>query len=332
MILDFNTDKTINTALFLMASLSPKVKESIDLELYRASADSDGATDHFILDDAFVNLIQDLSNIGITIEFDYTNITDDLTRVFDIIQVTAYLFPNSLYPILKTQPEIKACLEHIVSGSLGEEETFIQTYLSELGGLDGKTALVPELTDILDQLYPLISQTEVFSDYMKNLLALASQERMSIEADPHDHQDFRDASRTLIGRMSDAVNMFADQDFYTRLCVIQNWAIKDTTSPSNFIAYNYLFTTDPESLPVDLVAGYHKKWYEYYVSHIWCLDYHLVRKLTPSYGEVIMMYCFAYARYPKVEDYTKYVETLKTLYPSAAADQVIAHLYQDQQS
>lgn len=332
MILDFNTDKTINSALFLITSLSPKAKEGIELELYRASADSDGSTDQFILEDAFGNLINDLQNIGIIVSFDYDNITDDLNKVFAFLHFASYLFPNSLYPLLKTQSDITTCIEHILTGSLGDEESLIQTYMSQLGGLDGQTALVPELTDTLDQLYPLISQTEIFSDYMKNLLDLVMQERLTVDADTHHHQDFRDFARTLITRLSDAVNTFADQPFYNRLCVIQNWIIKDLTSPSNFIAYHYLFNTDVTTLPDDLVAGYKKKWYEYFVSHMWCLDYYSVRKLVPGEGEVIMMYGFQYAYHHDVESYTKQVQTLKALYPSPAVEGVIATLYQDHKS
>lgn len=330
MLLDFDTDLSINQALFLITSLSPQAKESVELELYRASAESDEASEQFVLDDAFVNLIKDLETIGIDLSFDYDNITQDLPRLFKFIHLTSYLLPNSLHPIIKAQPLIRECLEHIAGGSLGSDEMFIQTYLSELGGLDGQPALIPDLTEALDQLYPFFSQTAIFTDYVKNMLTLVNEEKLALESDHDQHQLFREYTREMIGRLSDAVNLFEDHPAYNKMCVIQNWVIKDLLSPTNFIAYNYLFTTSPADLPEDLVESFQRKWYHYRVGHMWCQDYYPVRQIEAPEAAVMMMYAFVYATCRDLVSYTDQVSKLQQVHPHAIGE-VLEKLYDKEQ-
>lgn len=325
--LESNTD--VNTALFIITSLSPKAKEAVELELYRATDASDESTDQAVLDFCFVELVKDLETIGVVLSFDYNGFTEELGKLFGFLRLMTYLLPNSLYDILKVDHNLRECVEHILNGSLGENETLIQTYLSELGGLDGQTPLVPILTDVLDQFYPLISQTEVFTDYMKNLLMLASTERVMSESDAESHKIYRDTIREMIGRLSDVINLFEGDPSYGKLCTMQSWVIKDLASPSNFTQYNYLFTTPLDSLPEDLVESYHQKWYHFKVSHMWCSEYYKPRNIVPEQANVTMMFCFLYAVHSTRAGYEEDAVLVRAAYPNLSMDQSITVLYQE---
>lgn len=329
MILEQDSNQDINTALFLMASLSPKVKESIDLELYKQTADSDGSTDQYILDDAFLNFIRDIETIGLSLSFDYSDLTEDMSKLFKFLKFTSYLLPNSLYDILKTDIKIRECVDHILSGSLGEDNTLIQVYLSELGGLDGQDPLVPELTETLDEYYPIISQTEIFTDYIKTIHGLVLSERLIVESDHQTHEIFRNKARDLIGRFSDAVNVFSDQAIYDQLCTFQNWFIKDLTAPVNFIDYNYIFGVDKNTLPEDLVEGHTQKRYHYEVSHLWCMAYYQVRKLEVFEVHKTIMSCFFYACCETKSEYLQKKDSLNKTYPLSESNDPIILLYQE---
>lgn len=319
--------QNLNTAIFLIASLSPTASKSLELESYRESANSDDATDQYILEEVLQSLVKDTQEIGLIINADLSQLAEEPSSLYDFISLLTYLLPNSLYPLLKSNEPIRNCVYHLITGSLGDNETLVQTYLSELGGLDGQTALVPELSSIIDHHYPIISQTETFTDYLKNLYDLVTQERITIEADPDHHISYRNKIKDLIGRLSDVVNNMAHHLLYNDLCAIQNIVIKDLIVPDNFTEYNYLFNTDPTLLPEGIRQLHEMKNYHYQVSHPWCLDYHQVRKQTPSPGYVMMMYAFLYAVISREENYTEIAKKLSEVYPSPDVANIITNLY-----
>jgi hypothetical protein len=323
------SDQNINTALFLMASLSPKVREMIDLELYRQTADSDASTEQYILDSALGEFVKDIDSIGLALDIDYGHLSEDLPKLFQLIHLAGYLLPNGLYSVIKANGLVADCIRHVLDGSIGDNHTAIQTYLSELGGLDGQEALLPDLTDFIDEIYSSLSQTEVFTDYLRNLLDLVSQEKLVVESDSESHTAYRNHIKEIIARQSDAVNSFSQHPAYERLCRIQKCCINDLTAPSNFIAYNYIFTTPVETIPDDLLESYKRRWYQYYVSHSWGLDYFGIRKLTPTDTQIMMLYIFAYATCSTRSEYDSRAQALRHAYPSPETETQILALYSE---
>jgi hypothetical protein len=322
------TTGNINTALFLMASLSPRVKAMLDNESYRESAEQDEATDQYVLEKALQALYKDLQDIGVEfIDHDFSDVTEELAPLFDFIALVTYLLPSPLYSLIKTNEPIRTCLDHLVTGSLGNGETLIQTYLSELAGLNGQPALAPEITDIVDHYYSGVTQSEAFTDYLKNLHHLVTQERLTPETDPEQHGQYLAVIKEIIGRMSDVVNSLVYHVNYEELCSLQNSVIKDLASPANFSHYHYLFTTDPTTLPEGVKDLYGKANYHYRVSYPWCLDYYTLRKLKPTTPHVMMMYIFLYALYDKESDYLEATRALQQPYPQADVTSVINTLY-----
>ena len=322
-------DQSINGFLFQICNLSPTAKNNIELELYRQNTESDGSTQEFILSDVFGDLIGDLQTIGIVISFDYSDIVLDVNKLSQFLHMVRYLLPNTLYDILKNNEKIQNCIDHILKGSLGYNETLIQTYLSELGGLDGQRALVPEISDIVDQLYSMISQTSVFTDYIKNLLDLTLQEKLMTSSNPDDHKEYRDYIRDLISRLSDAVNLFSNDSLYDQMCLIQNQIIRDLTASDNFINYRYIFLMSPDHLPEEFIESYNLKWYHYRVSHTWCIDYFNIRNLTPTPLQTNMMYCFSYALYKSQSEYETQIKETRQSYPAPEVEFIIKALYQE---
>lgn len=329
-----NQDK--NSLLFIMASISPLVQESINLELYRSKADSDGSTEEYILEDSFTRLLQDLEIIGLTFNIDMSDYVDDMGKLSLFVQLAQLLLPNSLYDVIKTDTQIRSLIDHILKGSLGSENSVIQTYLSELGGLDGNLPIRPALADFIDQLYPLVTQTEVFSDYLTNLFNLHEDERPALIVDDERHAQYRAVLRDKIGLLSDAVNLFETWDGFPKLMSAMNFIIRDLIAPDNFTDYAYLLLENKDTLPEELHQGYLDKWRHYYVSHPWCFSYYKVRGegegILPIPWEYrTLIACFTYAMGATTKEaYKAGVADLRRYYPvDEQTDAIIAPLLQE---
>jgi hypothetical protein len=294
-ILDVSPDK--NTLLFLMSNISPKVRDSLETENYRSTAEPDGATLEYILEVAFKNLIQDLETIGLSFDIDMSDYVDDSNKLSKFIQLVQLLLPNTLYDIIKTDTAVRDLLSQIVGGSLGHEGTTIQVYLSEIAGLDGGIPVRETLVDFIDQIYPLVSQTSVFSDYIKNLLDLHSDERPSVITDPERHLEYSEFLKNLVGDFGDALHLFEGHKGFDKVLTIQNFIIRDLISPHNFTDYAYMFLEYKINLPEELREGLDRKWYHYAVSHPWFYEYYTLRNILAEFSEEyqIAYVCFRYA-------------------------------------
>lgn len=290
-------DTSTNALLFLMTNMSPAVRDAIETESYRNKADSDGATPEYILEDAFTHLLKDLETIGLTFAIDMSDYVEDYNKLSMFLELGQLLLPNTLYDILKKDHTVKTLVEHVLSGCLDNDTTTIQVYLSEIAGLDGGLPLKEHLVDFIDQLYPLVTQTEVFSDYLRNLLALNNEERPSPNTDPDRHIAYSEKLKAVIGDLADAVNLFSKESFYPELVSYQNLAIRDFLIPDHFTDYAYLLLEDKAQLPEELRELFDRKWYQYFASHPWNFEYYLVRNTHQAVSEVqqVIVICFAYA-------------------------------------
>jgi hypothetical protein len=299
-----------------MANMSPLVRDSLEKESYRLTADSDGATEDYILADSFKLFIQEMDSLGLSLSLDTTSVIDDRSQLFPFLHLASYLMPASLYHQLKTQQHLRQVLGDLLTGSLGDANaSLIHNYLSELGGLDDQMALVPDLTDQADQLYLHITQSDVYTDYMTNLMVLVDEEKLALESDADSHAQYRDKLKVIIGRLTDAVNNFSRDPAFDELGQIQRFIIQDFINPSNFIAYNYLFTLSPDLLPDELIASWKQKQMGYQASHPWCSLYYTVRDLKPTSVQIIMLHCFLYALHGDRADYATVASELGKTYP-----------------
>jgi len=298
------TDPTpdLNTSLFILASLSPLVTNSLELELYRQSADSDESTDDVILADAILNTLRDLETIGLDFGLDYS-ILQQPGYLKPFTELLGYLLPNGLYPKLKSNIELHNLVHHLLDGGLGDNETLIQCYLSELGGLDGQSPFQEHFSDTLDLFYPEIKQTETFTDYLRNMYDLVQTEKLTPESDAEQHNQYRIIAKTLITRVSEAVNLFNMHPCYGEASRLLNILVGDLTSPNNYPHYQYIFTTNKATLPDDLQPLFDRQWVWYEVSHPWCRAYFELRHLVPTSEQLLLCYAFAYARYSDTKSF-----------------------------
>lgn len=323
----FKIGADYNSLLFLMASISPKVADSLENELYRAAADSDMATDDYILTDSLKLLLADLTEIGIDVGIDYGDYTNDAGQLSQFLQFVQLLLPNTLYTLIQNNPRVYALIKAITEGSIGGLDTAIGIYLTELGGLDGGLAVYPDLTDYLDQVYPTVTQTPVFTDYLKNLIALKEEERPAETADDVRHEQYRDFIREFVGRMSDAVNAMEALPEYGEMARIQNLIIRDLTAADNFTDYAYLFLESHETLPDELHSGYDRRWYRAKVSRPWYFAYHQLRRLPVAKPMQKVIACVSYALHPTWDSYSQDIGIFRQAYPDQEVDRIITALY-----
>lgn len=269
--------KNTNAIMFAMATLSPKAAESLDTENYRFAAESDQSEEQYILEDAFQRLIKDIETLGIIFKFDYTDYTNDRKTLCQFLKLCQYILPNILYPKMKSNSILRSVIERIVSGDLGDNNTYLQTYLSEIGGLDNDLPIDPSLTDYADSIYSYLDQTENFSDYFKNLVELYNTEKLSIDSDPETHEAYKNKITDLFSDIIDLSNVFIDDPRYSNIQIICDKIFMDFSNPDNFTEYSYILLHDENTIPEDLIGRYNQKWQYYFMSHPWCYDFHALR-------------------------------------------------------
>lgn len=317
-----------NILLFKLASLSPTANNALDLELYRVNAESDEADLDFILTLSVTHLLKDLEEIGILVAADAVDFSDDLVRLSQFLDVAELLLPNGLYPLLKTDSRLRTLIRHIVEGSVGSGDLTITAYLDELAALDGGVPHRPHLVEAIDRLAVSFNQTEVFSDYLKNILDLQQEEKITTAIDDERMIAYHRTIKELIGRLSDAVNLFEDDPDYQDILKIQNACIFDFLAPDNLIAYTYLFLENSDTLPPELIEAYQRKWYHYKVSHRWCYDYYQLRKETElTHPYRVILSCVAYAFSLTKDGYAQSSADLQTDHPDPHIDRMIESLF-----
>lgn len=297
----------INTALFLLTSLSPSAKISLGLELQRVSAINE-ADEDYALGDALLNTIKDLNELGIECHFDYGDLINNPEELFRFTHLLQYLMPTSLYHLLKSNDRLKKTLGDILNGSLSYDQSVLQTYLSELGGLDGQEALYPNLTDITDYYTTILSQTPVFTDYLKHLLVLLAEQSLTKESLSKDHEEYNLLLKKLIARFQFAVDHFSNTEstssFLNKALTL---FISDMIKADHFHDYHYLWATNRQDLPEDLVDLFDQKWYHYRVSHPWCYDYYAIRNIPISEKETLLICIFAFVLHQTYEAFEDFV-------------------------
>ncbi len=284
----------INTLIFEMASLSPAVRDTLESESYRLSATSDEATTDFILTSCFNKFLNDVMTLGLHFsDIDEETLTQP-SALEKFIAFVGYILPAGLYPKLKYDSTLRETLAVILEGSASNHTTAIQDYVIALGGLDGRGPIAAHLTDFLDELYPRITQTELFSDYLKNILSLYDAENLTVDHGEDRQTAYRDYIKSILGNLSDACNIFEDDPDYEAIQTLQLYVISDLISPCNFSDYAYLFLETKTELPDNLHANFDRKWFHYLVSNPVSVAYYTIRNkdITPAQQKFIA--CFAW--------------------------------------
>ncbi len=310
--------KNTNAIMFAMATLSPKAADSLETENYRFTAENDLSTEQYILEDAFHSLIKDLDTIGVLLKFDYTNYVNDRETLCKFLKLCSYILPNILYPKIKTDSILRSIIERIASGDLGDGGTFLQVYLSELGGLDDDLPVLPDLTDYIDSIYQVVDQSDNFSDYMKNLIFLYESETLTINSDQETHTLYKEKISDIFASLVDFQKIFAEDSKYRFVLSMSDRIIQDFLSPVNFSEYSYLLLHNEETIPEDLIEGYKRKWQYYFMSHSWCYDYYNLRHIDLEENDerwsVILMFLLSLKA--AGFDFDSEIQSVELVYPN----------------
>lgn len=306
----YDNEHTVNQAVMLMATLSPRARDSVDLELYRESADSDGSTPQYILEYVFVEFTKDLEDLGLQFDIDYSEYCSNLGTLFSFLRLGTVLLPNNLYALVKSNMRLRDTINAILDGNMDPTESVIHNYLSAIAGLEINNPIFPELTEFVDSIYHSVSQTDKFTTYLENVRELSQDEMVMAPSSQEDHLSYSDKIKLILTRLGQSISDYSETpDVYKTYRFIQN----DLLAPANFHHYAYLFLQSKDSLPDDVGELFDRRWYEHYVSHRWFPEYHILRKTRPSQSDIICMLGMTYALSPTREDFDKRVTQLITV-------------------
>ena len=320
MLLDFDQPATIDQLLFWMASLSPSVQDSLDRELYRQNADSDGSTAEIIMTDAFQLMMRDGASVGLQIEADWTEWMDRPEWIKDIIHLWSYLLPSGLYPQMRSNRRVGELVDHVLDGSGGHHETALQMMLSELGGLDGGVPLVPALTDVADQLYPVMVGSAIWSECLDRLQILLRDAQRG-DGDPDIHDQVRRCVRGRLNRLQTIIEMWHDHPLIDDLQGWQDRVIWAWTHLESVAEWAYVWLTNSETLPTPLHDQWTLRKHWMMVSDPWYPDYFKVRKLNPSPAQQLFVRCVAATDAKSPQAYQTALDSFCVRYPDPVSDQ-----------
>jgi hypothetical protein len=315
---------SIDAIITLMATLSPKARDNVEGELYRATASSDEATPAHILETVFSDFVDDLKEVGITLSLDLNEILNTPSLLGEFVELSSYILHNNLYAHVKGNPRIRSLINSILEGSAAEHETTIEAYLTGLAGLETDNPILPDLVYFIDANHSKIGQTGIFTDYLHEIKSLADDERLSVDSDDETHMAFSQRIKDIAGRFKNALLVYEDDSLFR----IFNIFLRDLLSPMNFIHYSYLFLNKAEDLPEEIGELFRRRWYQFYVTHQIFPEYYTVRPgMSPSENMAKAMVAAAYTFSPDVEAFDRRMRDINELIPVEGG--LIRSLYEE---
>lgn len=319
----------INSLILRMAELSPSVGEALDLESYREISLKDEVTPKSILSDLLGKFFEDIESVGVVIEFDEEDYATDYGLLANLISLGELLLPHGLYQLMKTNSKIRMVIQHVVDGSLNAHETAIETYLTQVAGSEGSPPILPEIAEYLDSVIPLLSQTDLFRDYLENMCDLLDTERPAVEADASRHRDYNQITKDMIVKLTRAMSQVHPGEMPPELLHVFKVIVHDLKASDNFIDYAYMMLEKPDTLPPELIPGWERMWFRYRVSHRWCYEYYPTRAMEPTgiFPDVIL--CAEYMLCDSPSAYLTRTELVAQKYSRHSLRTKIASLYEE---
>lgn len=283
--------KDPETTGFLLATLSPSARKMIDMETWRTMVSSDEGDAEHILPLLFQCLITDMQTIGVTCEIDYDAISADGVLFFQFLNLCRLIMPNTLYPFLQSNDNLRTRLATVWDGSYDTGSTPIVTWLDLLCGHDGLPPIIEGFEEIGAYARPTISSDARFMTYLRTIEDNLSLSRLTRPVDPQRHTRYVDALKTALWRQVELEGRFAGVIPESDQTAIQN-AMKrftrDMVATDEIIEHQYLFLESFDTLPSALHDSFLTKWDLFRHAYPLFTEYYAVRKIPIGIKEAIL--------------------------------------------
>lgn len=315
--------KDSRACLFAMSSMSPSAKKMIEQEYFRFLLDDDDSEiPDNILRQLFLCVLSDLRDLGMIFDIDFDTVYFDDQMFILFINLCWVLFPNSLYPILKTSTEFSSVIRGICDGSIGDDGPAFHTYLRELSGDDTGHPLVDGLQEIILYLYPNTQSNSVFMDYLQTMVLSLDEDQLTPDVDPLRSTAFLSFVKDMLWRVNTFIERASLSD--TDLLVINRTAriwSNDLQKPENAILYHYLFLEDPTTLPPGIALLWKKRHLDYRVSCYLFLEYYTTRLISvPSHNDTLRLLLGCYLFNTTKEQFLASCEAIQQRIPKWVPD------------
>lgn len=282
-----------------LAVLSPSARRVLEQELTVMVDDQIDIDPDAVRQELFIALINDLKFLGIYCTCTpgelYGPTWDDFDKK---IEVFNYILPNQLYPRLQDDPQLRERLKHVLWGI--SDEPVLQAWLESLA------LYKPKLSEPCEWLIQNLNTSPIFTIMLDNMHDQIQQEDRKLQdtdSDPeweeyklHLHSQASIILKWLIEKLSlrpERVEFLKNRIQYS---LFQNFDLFE-----NVNKYKFLFLTQVENLSNEGQRYWRKVYYEFSVSNKLLPHYYTVRKILPSFNDVLGMivYQFASAKSPK---------------------------------
>lgn len=243
------TPNKYDALILRLANLSPNVRHVLDGEVYRLRLETDDVESEHVLQECVMALRDDLAAIGLYFTCQLSEVYDNYLTFAEFLDVCEYLFPNTLYPKIRSDYQILPQIKAMLTGSV-EDGDLIHTYLRWLG-VD-PDCYVPSCTDGATWLLSRISSTELFSVYLSNLIQAESTLGHPIFLSPEDLLSYTATIRDHATALYHALTLVQDlpemRDCLSKVRRRVDLHIRYLLQPAHAAENAWMWHTDPATL------------------------------------------------------------------------------------
>lgn len=202
-------------------AVSLSAQKSVDGEDYFLSTDADSVTSEIILDRCLQRMVEDLQEIGVSVESQLGDIFRNWGSADELIETFGMLLPLSLARELRNDKILRTSVKNILDGNLGFNQATVLSFLEYIGMYDEHRAIQHGWA--ADVIKEHVSSSEVFDIYLTNLLREAEDASVSINDEERRKlfikdvlEPFSTRARNAIFRLSKSMISEAEVDKLTR--------------------------------------------------------------------------------------------------------------------
>lgn len=280
-----------------MASISPKAKNVMDGERYRAVLETDDVTPASICEEVFICMWEDLNTIGVRNTGVLAQYYEDGALLDRIITTLELILPSPLYDNMRLDSNIPDAIRRILNG-VSDEDVLVE-YLDWIIGFPGKPGVKPEYVEGAQFLRDNIRSLAGFIDYLESMLICYDDEKIGKNAATPASPSYNAWISAVGQRMQDALailfNATGYQEFHDSLTVRVRHMLITLAQPSTAALNEWVFLSSPTAGSLEAQKRKRQRLYEFDAATKLSAQYYLIRnqELTVLDGLSIWLWTYA---------------------------------------
>lgn len=290
-----------------IATLSQRAQDKLDGQGYLINIESDSATPEKIVELLFMELVQDMSEQGLTFTTPVIDMCANAVMFEAMLDAMVYLFPNTLYPKLKQDRFLVDRITDILTGGISDEPTAVEL-LTFLGGCENGMPYVRSIQQGCSFLVCRITSDAVFDIVLRNLTDMVISEKRVEAVAPKDYDDVIRYSLGKLKKLAEAVSIIGhirpNVDLLKTLDARIGEVITDMAQPETVAATRWRFLTNTSKMDESAKRLHALAIREFHASCKLCPSYKTVRLQQPDELDFLGYLCYWFSSCATKDEFT----------------------------